>query len=193
MEKIIIDANVLYSNTLRSLFLWLLWRGGCATVWTKEIWDEVFRNYSKDPEKEQAFRIQIENNVFVKFDSCMCILGSEYIPVGLPDPSDEHILALARQEGAAIIVTFNLKDFPEEKLKPHGIKSSHPDSYLCALLQHSEDAVKESISYQMKANHLTKPKKNMYFESLTKSGVTEFSKMLESMDHSGKLFPEIWT
>ncbi len=193
MEKIVIDANVLYSNTLRSLFLWLMWRGECATVWTKEIWEEVFRNYSKDSEKEKIFRTQIENNVFVKFHSCMCILESDFSPAGLPDLNDEHVLALARQERAALIVTFNLRDFPEEKLKSYGIKSSHPDSYLCALLQRSGDAVKESIAYQMKANHLTKPKKNMYFESLKKSGVTEFSKMLEGMDHSGNLFPEVWT
>lgn len=71
MEKIVIDANVLYSNTLRSLFLWFLWRGECATVWTKEIWEEVFRNYSKDLEKEKDFRAQIENTVFVKFHSRM--------------------------------------------------------------------------------------------------------------------------
>ena len=39
-------------------------------------------------------------------------------------------LAAAIRCGADLIVTFNLKDFPESVLKPYGIEAQHPDDFL---------------------------------------------------------------
>ncbi|MFO0135945.1 MAG: hypothetical protein ACK56U_20305, partial [Planctomyces sp.] len=50
--------------------------------------------------------------------------------VTLPDPDDRHVLAAAIRAGADLIVTFNLKDFPEKDLKPYGIEAQHPDDFL---------------------------------------------------------------
>jgi hypothetical protein len=50
--------------------------------------------------------------------------------VTLPDPDDRHVLAAAIRAGADLILTFNLKDFPEEALRPYGIESQHPDDFL---------------------------------------------------------------
>ncbi len=40
------------------------------------------------------------------------------------------MLAAAILSGADTIVTFNLKDFPEDALKPYGIEAQHPDEFL---------------------------------------------------------------
>jgi hypothetical protein len=69
MNKIVLDANVLYSNILRGLFLWLSWGSLIQITWSYEIWDEVFRNYSDDDEVKQKFRQNIEGGVFKPFSS----------------------------------------------------------------------------------------------------------------------------
>jgi hypothetical protein len=48
----------------------------------------------------------------------------------LPDPGDRHVLAAAIRCGAHVVVTFNLKHFPDEALQPFVIEARHPDDFL---------------------------------------------------------------
>jgi hypothetical protein len=49
----------------------------------------------------------------------------------LPDPGDRHVLAAAIAGRCDVIVTQNLKDFPDLALEPFGIQAQHPDEFLC--------------------------------------------------------------
>jgi hypothetical protein len=48
----------------------------------------------------------------------------------LPDPDDRHVLAAAIVGRCDVIVTHNLKDFPNETLAFYGIEAQHPDEFL---------------------------------------------------------------
>lgn len=49
---------------------------------------------------------------------------------GLPDENDLHVVAAAIKSGAQTIVTFNLKHFKQNTLRPLGLESVHPDEFL---------------------------------------------------------------
>lgn len=55
--------------------------------------------------------------------------------VTLPDPDDRHVLAAAIRCQAGVIVTYNLKDFPADKLAPFGIEAQHPDDFVSNLFE----------------------------------------------------------
>lgn len=77
-----------------------------------------------------------------------CIVtGYESLMSGLtlPDPDDRHVLAAAIAGRVDIIVTFNLKDFPYDTLRPFGIKTQHPDVFCRDLLDIAPGQVCEAI------------------------------------------------
>lgn len=57
----------------------------------------------------------------------------------LPDPDDRHVLAAAIKAGAQVIVTANLRDFPQSDLAPWDIEAQTPDDFM--LNQISVDAM----------------------------------------------------
>ena len=50
-------------------------------------------------------------------------------------PDDRHVLACAITAESDIIVTFNLRDFPDRGLVPWSIRAIHPDDFLVELHQ----------------------------------------------------------
>lgn len=50
-------------------------------------------------------------------------------------PGDRHVLAAAIEAEADVIVTANLKHFPQESLDPWGIEVQHPDDFLSTLCE----------------------------------------------------------
>ncbi len=73
----------------------------------------------------------------------------------LPDPNDRHVLAAAIVAHADIIVTYNLKDFPEAALHPFNIEAQHPDEFLRHLIDLAPAVVVDAVQRQQ-AN-LTNP------------------------------------
>lgn len=61
----------------------------------------------------------------------------------LPDEQDRHVLAAAIRGHADCIVTFNLQDFPRDRLAPFEVEAIHPDDFLALQLDlHPVDALK---------------------------------------------------
>lgn len=51
----------------------------------------------------------------------------------------------AIQTRAEAIVTFNLKDFPDQELLPFGVRAIHPDGFITDLMELHIDAVLEAV------------------------------------------------
>ena len=54
----------------------------------------------------------------------------------LPDPDDNHVLAIAIAAGADAIVTWNAADFPRGTLAAEGIQRRDPDGFLWEMWSH---------------------------------------------------------
>lgn len=76
----------------------------------------------------------------------------EHLELGLmrllPDPDDAHVVSVAIQGRAEVIVTSNLKDFPVEVLQVFNLHAISPDDFLLDLLDLNPTLVIESIYRQ---------------------------------------------
>lgn len=62
---------------------------------------------------------------------CLVTGYAHLVPViSLPDPDDRHVVAAAIHARADAIVTFNLKDFPQEQLGQYNLEAIHPDEFI---------------------------------------------------------------
>ncbi len=68
--------------------------------------------------------------------------------IELPDPNDRHVLAAAIKGQAQAIITYNLSDFPREKLDPFGVEAIHPDDFIVYQFDLNEAAVCRAVQKQ---------------------------------------------
>lgn len=134
---VLLDACVLYPAPLRSYLMYLANTGLFRARWTDQIHDEWIRNLlehndSIEPRKLERTRKLMDAHVP---DALIC--GYEPLIYGLtlPDKDDRHVLAAAIHGQADSIITFNLKDFPQEQTGPYGISTIHPDEFLCGMFE----------------------------------------------------------
>ncbi|HEY9609446.1 PIN domain-containing protein, partial [Allocoleopsis sp.] len=132
---VVYDACVLYPAPLRDFLMWLALTDLFKARWTEEIHDEWMRNVLKNRSEltlEQLTRTKNLMNASVR--DCLVTGYEDIIPeLQLPDPGDRHILAAAIRCDASFIITFNLKDFPQQVLAPYGVEVRHPDNFILDL------------------------------------------------------------
>jgi hypothetical protein len=115
--------------------------------WTNQIHDEwIGRLLENRPDLRRGdlenTRVLMNRNV----RDCLVTGYEGLIPgLSLPDENDRHVLAAAIQCRADLIVTKNLKDFPESALAPYDVEAIHPDEFIANELDLYESAVCESV------------------------------------------------
>jgi hypothetical protein len=144
------DACVLYPAPLRDLLMHLALSGLYRARWTARIQDEwasaLLRQRPDLSAEALAWtRVQMDGAV----PDCL-VSGYESLEASLtlPDPNDRHVLAAAILCGAGTIVTYNLKDFPDEILAPHGMAAQHPDQFIEHAFDLSPAAVCKAVRDQ---------------------------------------------
>jgi predicted nucleic acid-binding protein len=171
----IYDANVLYPAPLRDLLVRLAAAGLVRARWTDAIHEEWIRNVCRNNPgivPERLARTRRLMNEAVR--DCL-VTGYEHLigTLTLPDADDRHVLAAAIQANADVIVTFNLRDFPESALSVFGIQSQHPDEFVGESLRHSCDAVCAIINRQRASLHNPPLEPDELLDVLEKQGLTQ--------------------
>lgn len=129
---VVYDANVLVPVRLRDLLLRIAESRIVRARWSHEILDEWQRTVAKirpdiRPQKLTRLReLMIEavpDCVVYNYDG----LADQ---VDLVDAKDRHVVAAAIRAEAQLIVTYNLRHFPEHALAAYDIEVKHPDEFV---------------------------------------------------------------
>ncbi len=172
---VVYDACVLYPAPLRSFLMYLAMTGLYRARWSNDIHEEWMRNVQKDYPgftRSQGEKIRDLMNAHVQ--DCLVTGYEGLIPtLSLPDPKDRHVLAAAIHSSADVIVTFNLKDFPEAALGPYGIEAHHPDSFLLFQLDLTPEVV--CLAAKTHRTSLKRPSKSVdeYLATLEAQGLPQ--------------------
>lgn len=135
-----LDACVLFPTVMRQVLLGAADQGAFTPVWSTRIVEEWVRAAGRDG---PAAKLLAEGEAALLRATWPAaeVPGGPEADLWLPDPADIHVLATARQAGAAVIVTANLKDFPARSLAPLDIRADHPDAFLLGLWRHDPSPV----------------------------------------------------
>ena len=131
----LLDANVLYAAGLRDVLLRLADRYLYSPLWSADIHAEWMRSLLIDRPDLDAAVLERTRAVMDEHFPEAAVTGYEPLADGLdlPDAGDRHVLAAAIRGQADVIVTGNLRDFPVDRIAPHGLAAQHPDTFLAGL------------------------------------------------------------
>lgn len=144
------DANVLYPSPLRDFLIRVAIEELVVARWSERILDEVFRSIARDRPDLSADRLVRTRQRMCNavLDCIVCDFESLESLITLPDPDDRHVVSAAIRAGASVIVTFNLRDFPEAELARHGLVAVHPDVFAMELLAGNRAGVLDVLTSQ---------------------------------------------
>lgn len=135
----VLDTNVIYPIEIRDLLFWFAHYDLFTPKWSQTIfmeWEEVMLRKGLSKE-EIAKRINNANLAFP--DALVKNYESLIDGLELPDSDDRHVLAAAIKTNANIIVTNNLKDFPQEYLRSFGLTAKSADDFLTDIIDLNPD------------------------------------------------------
>jgi predicted nucleic acid-binding protein len=125
-----LDANVLYPALLRDILLRLASQNLFHARWSKQVHDEWMAALMRDRPDISSARMERTRHLMDTHFKDALVEGYEHLieKITLPDPDDRHVLTAAIHGGARIIVTTNLRDFPETALAGFDVEAMHPDA-----------------------------------------------------------------
>jgi hypothetical protein len=151
LRAAVLDACVLYPITLTDSLLTAAERGFYAPRWSRlileEVRDSIIESGGVRPEDAEA-RILAMMEAFPEamvdgFEHLVSAMGN--------DPKDRHVLAAAVASNSPLLVTTNLRDFPEEACAPFGVEVLSPDDLLNEFFLEEPDIVLDMLADQASA------------------------------------------
>ncbi|MEJ0056627.1 MAG: PIN domain-containing protein [Bacteroidota bacterium] len=170
----ILDANVLYPAPVRDLLLHLATFDLYKPKWTQTIQEEWKRNLlNRRPDLKTGQLDKTIHEMNKAFPDASVELYKSLIPTfDLPDMDDRHVLAAAVRCHAEVIVTSNLKHFPEKYLSEFEIEAQHPDHFIANLIDLNPEKSLEAFKQQVSFLRNPPMTASQVLESLEKAGLS---------------------
>lgn len=147
-QRILLDACVLFPPLVRSVLVEMAGRGLLTPLWSPRILDEwriaVVRKHGIGVEAEV---VAAQSDLAIRFPDAEVATPEDIeAMLDLPDPSDNHVLAAAIGAEANVLMTFNLRDFPQRLATEYGVEIAHPDGCLWRMLSDAPAETSAAVS-----------------------------------------------
>lgn len=179
--KAVLDTNVIFSVVIRDLLFWFAYYDLYTPKWSNTIFDE-WKDVMIRKGIEESEALKRVNKANLAFPDAL-VKNYEGLTekLELPDEKDRHILAAAIKTNANVIVTNNLKDFPEKYLDSFGLKAVNADDFLTDIIDLNQDeAVK---AFRELVLHKLNPEMDEYevLESFRRNGLNNTADYLHAL------------
>lgn len=147
-QRLLGDANVLYSRVVRDYLLYAMAHQLIRVTWSAEILGEVVEHLIENVEGFDVAAgerlVAAMNGTFpyaqVDLTAEARAAVSEFT---LPDKDDRHVIAAAVSAEAAFLCTEDRTGFPPDVLAELGIEAVTPDELFCTLIEVVPEAMLE--------------------------------------------------
>ena len=177
---VVVDACVFFRIRSTDLVMWAYRHYLCIPQWTKKIDEEWISNVvmknkttrEKALDRSRCMRDFVMGWEIEDFEDVV-------LEHPLPDKGDNHVLKAAVKGECSWILTFNIKDFPQELLEPLQVSAIHPDDFFVGLALEAEESFREVI-FDSLANDTPPMSISQYLGTLESAGLIKLSKCVES-------------
>ncbi len=135
----VLDTNVIYPLIIRDILFWFAHYNLYTPKWSENIFDEWRRVMIAKGVTiaDSNKRIDKANAAFP--DALVENYKALINHLELPDEDDRHVMAAAIKTNAHLIVTNNLRDFPEAYLQSFGLSAKSADDFLTDIIDINQD------------------------------------------------------
>jgi predicted nucleic acid-binding protein len=173
--RVLFDTCALYGIDLADTFLRLAEAGSFEPKWSADVLEELRRNLIRDTRLSEAQVAKRIGMMEFAFDEAR-VTGYQHLEDSLTcDEKDRHVLAAAIHCGATDLVTFNLKDFPPDSTRPHGIRVIEPDEFLGRQFAADPETVLQVVREQALSKRRPPMGVAEVLDVLTRAGVPKFA------------------
>ncbi len=146
--RAVLDACVLFSAPVRDTLLRATDTGLYKVYWTEEILEEVRRNLVETGRTTEEKAQRLTNVMKESFPEAMVRGHMRLVGAMTNSPKDRHVLASAIACKAQVIVTDNLRDFPQKALAPFNIEAQSPNTFLSNLFYQTPERMAQIMVEQ---------------------------------------------
>lgn len=179
--KAVLDTNVIFPVVIRDMLFWFGYYELYTPKWSGNIfgeWKEVM--IRKGVAKVEADkRVQKANAAFP--DALVLNYEGLIADLKLPDENDRHVLAAAIKTNANVIVTNNLKDFPNEYLASFGLTAKGADDFLTDIIDLNQDKAIEAFREMVLNRKNPAMDEYQVLESLRRNGLKDTADYLHAL------------
>lgn len=178
---VVLDTNFIYPVIIRDLLFWFANYDLYIPKWSEPIfaeWKKVMieKGVSTD---EATKRIEKANLAFpdAKVYNYQGLIGF----LKLPDENDRHVLVAAIKTNANLIVTNNIKDFPETYLQSFNLSVKTADDFLTDIIDLNRE--KALSAFKEMVLHKKNPKLDEFevLNQLRRSGLRDTADYLHTL------------